>query len=119
MSIEDPHQHNIDRTPTIAYQDAPMILQNLEMGNEKNQLFFLSLLVSNHLLHNCMHYSGATSNVMTKKVTEKLNLRISRPYHNICAMDIKTIEVHGLIKGLEVHVACLPIHHDRNGHSSD
>jgi hypothetical protein len=42
---------------------------------------------------------------MTKKVMEQLNLRISRPYHNICAMDRKTIKVHGLIKGLQVHLA--------------
>jgi hypothetical protein len=52
--------------------------------------------------------SGATSNVMTKKVMEQWNLRISRPYHNICAMDNRTIEVHGLIKGLQVHLVAFP-----------
>jgi hypothetical protein len=45
---------------------------------------------------------------MTKKVMEQLNLRISRPYHNICAMDNRTIEVHGLIKGLQVHLTAFP-----------
>jgi hypothetical protein len=45
---------------------------------------------------------------MTKKAMEPLNLRISRPYHNICAMDSKTIEVHGLIKGLQAHLAAFP-----------
>jgi hypothetical protein len=85
-----------------------VILQNWDRGNEKNQPFFLSLLVNNHILHNCMLDSGASSNVMTKKVMEQLNLRISRPYHNICAMDSKTIEVHGLIKGLQVHLAAFP-----------
>ena len=49
--------------------------------------------------------SRASSNIMTKKVMEQLNLRVSRPYHNICAMDSKMIEVHGLIKGLQVHLA--------------
>ena len=52
--------------------------------------------------------SGASSNVMTKKIMEILNLRISRPYHNICAMDSKKIEVCGLIKGLQVHLAAFP-----------
>ena len=52
---------------------------------------FLSLLMNDYLLHNCMLDSGASSNVMTKKVMEQLNLRISRPYHNICAMDSKMI----------------------------
>jgi ribonuclease HI len=51
---------------------------------------------------------GASSNVMTKKVMEQLNLRISRPYHNICALDSQTIEVYGLIKGLQVHLTVFP-----------
>jgi hypothetical protein len=82
-----------------------MILQNWDRGNENNQPFFLSVLVNNHLLHNCMLDFGASSNVMTKKVMEPLNLRVSRPYHNICAMDSKMIKVHGLIKILQVHLA--------------
>jgi hypothetical protein len=52
--------------------------------------------------------SGATSNVITKKVMEQLNLIISRPYHNICALDSQTIEVYGLIKGLQVYLAAFP-----------
>ncbi len=42
---------------------------------------------------------------MTKKEMEQLNLRISRPYHNICAMDSKKNEVVGLIKDLQVQLA--------------
>ena len=45
---------------------------------------------------------------MTKKVMEQLNLTISRPYHNICALDSQTIEVFGLIKGLQVYLAVCP-----------
>jgi hypothetical protein len=107
-AIENPPQDNGDKPQVVAYQDAPMIFQNWDRGNEKNRSFFLSLLMNDHLLHNCMLDSGASSNVMTKKVMEQLNLRISRPYHNICAMDSKTIEVHGLIKGLQVHLAAFP-----------
>ena len=105
-AIEEPSQVNVDKV--VAYQDAPAILQSMNNGNEKNQPFFLSLLVNNHFLHNCMLDLGASSNVMTKKVMEQLNLRISRPYHNICAMDSKKIEVFGLIKGLQVHLAAFP-----------
>jgi hypothetical protein len=64
--------------------------------------------VNDKMLHNCMLDSGASSNVMTKKVMEQLNLRISRPYHNICALDSQTIEVFGLIKGLQVYLAVCP-----------
>jgi hypothetical protein len=77
----------------------------MDRGNEKNRPFYLSLLMNDYILHNCMLDSGASSNVMTKKLMEQLNLRISRPYHNICAMDRKKIKVHGLIKGLQVHSA--------------
>jgi hypothetical protein len=64
--------------------------------------------MNDFILHNCMLDSGASSNVRIKKVMEQLNLRISRPYHNICAMDSKAIKVHGLIKGLQVHLAAFP-----------
>ena len=51
---------------------------------------------------------GASSNVMTKKVMEELNLRVSRPYHNICSMDSKRIEVCGIIKDLQLFLAAYP-----------
>jgi hypothetical protein len=35
-AIEDPPQSIVDRKPTVAYQDAPVILQNWDRGNEKN-----------------------------------------------------------------------------------
>jgi len=56
-----------------------------------------------------MFDSGASACVMTKRVMEQLNLRISRPYYNICAMDSKKIKVHGLIKDLQGH---LSVYHD-------
>jgi hypothetical protein len=107
-AIENPSQNMVDMPPAIAYQDAPVILQNMDRGNEKNRHFYLSLLMNDFILHNCILDSRASSNVMTKKVMEQLNLRISRPYHNICAMDSKKIQVHGLIKGLQVHLVSFP-----------
>jgi hypothetical protein len=80
----------------------------MDRGNEKNRPFFFSFLMNDFILHNCMLDLGASSNVMTKKVMEQLNLRISRPYNNIFVMDSKTIKVHGLIKGLQVHLAAFP-----------
>jgi hypothetical protein len=107
-AIDSPSQKSADIPPTRSYQDAPVILQNMYRGNEKNRHFFLSLLVNDFILHNCMLDPGGTSNVMTKRVMEQLNLRISRPYHNICAMDSRTIAVHGLIKVLQVHLVVFP-----------
>jgi hypothetical protein len=73
----------VERPPTVAYQDAPVILQNMDRGNEKNNPFYLSLLMNDFILHNCMLDLGATSNVMTKKVMELLttySTRESTPY---------------------------------------
>jgi ribonuclease HI len=107
-AVHEPPKNVIQKQPAIAYQDAPVILQNLDRANQKNLPFYLSLLVNDKVLHNCMLDSGASSNVMTKKVMEQLNLRISRPYHNICALDSQTIEVFGLIKGLQVYLKAFP-----------
>jgi hypothetical protein len=68
-AIEDHPQSFVDKQPTVAYKDAPIILQNWDRGNEKNLPFCLYLLVNDKVLHNCMLDSGASSNVMTKKVT--------------------------------------------------
>ena len=52
--------------------------------------------------------SGASSNVMTRKVMEQLNLRVTQPYHNVCAMDAREVEVVGIILNLQVKLAKYP-----------
>jgi len=81
---------------------------NYYMTNEDHQHFFLTLDINDRLLHNCMLDSGASTNVMTKKVMEQLNLRISRPYHNIFSMDSRKVEVLGMVKDLQVSLADYP-----------
>lgn len=52
--------------------------------------------------------SGASSNIITKKVMDQLNLKISRPYHNVCAMDSREIDVVGIILSLPVSLSVYP-----------
>ena len=52
--------------------------------------------------------SGASSNVMTIKVMEQLNLRVTRPYHNVCAMDAREVEVVGIILNLHAKLSKYP-----------
>lgn len=52
--------------------------------------------------------SGASANVMTKRVMDQLNLRISRPYHNICSMDSRKVVVLGVFKDLSISLADYP-----------
>ena len=97
-----------DKTPEVSYQDAPIYLQKMESDNKEHQPFFVTLMVNGYKLNNCMLDSGASACVTTKRVMEQLNLRVSRPYYNICAMDSKKIEVHGLIKDVQVHLSVYP-----------
>lgn len=91
-------------------RDEEIILKylNCYMTNEDHQPFFLTLDINDRLLHNCMLNSSASTNVMTKKVMEQLNLRILRPYHNICSMDSRKVEVLGVVKYLQVALANYP-----------
>lgn len=76
--------------------------------NKDHQPFYITLLFNGFRLYNFMLDLGASTTVITKRVMEQLNLRIPRPYHNIYAMDSKRIEVHGLIKDLQVHLSAYP-----------
>ena len=49
--------------------------------------------------------SGASSNIMTRKVMERMGLTISRPYQNVCAMDSREIDVMGIILNFPVKLA--------------
>ena len=63
------------------------------------------------LLHNCMLDSGSSVNTMTRKIMEQLNLKITRPYHNVGAMDSREVEVDGIIWGFPDILAKYPAIH--------
>ena len=97
-----PNNNTISEVEHIEPVDIPIVLNSVEPKREDHPPFYVSLLVDNLLLHNRMLDSGASSNVMTRKVMEQLNLRITRPYHNVCAMDAREVEVAGIILNLHV-----------------
>ena len=82
-AIKNPSQNNVDIPPAVAYQDAPVILQNMDRRNEKNGPFYLSLLMNDYILHNCMLDYGASHNLMPKVVMENLGIEITMPYHDL------------------------------------
>ena len=86
----------------------PIVLNSVDPRREDHPPFYVSLLVGNLLLHNCMLDSSASSNAMTRKVMEQLNLRITQPYHNVCVMDAREVEVVGIILNLHVKLAKYP-----------
>ena len=97
-------QEKITPTNKDYFVDLLVILQTKEQGREGHHPFYISLLMNNLLIHNCMLDSGSSSNITTKKVMEQLNLKITRPYHNVCAMDSREVEVVGIIFGFSSQI---------------
>lgn len=58
------------------------------------------------ILHKCMLDSRVVANVINLSVMKLLDLKVSRPYMNICRLDPKVVQVHGLIKDIVYLVAC-------------
>jgi hypothetical protein len=93
-------------------KDPPVLLQTMhyDQSKEEHAPFFITLVVNDLLLHNCILDSGASANVMSLKVMNQSGLKITRPYKNVCEIDSKAIQVCGVIKDLKVHLAtCYPL----------
>ena len=88
--------------------DPPVILHTRDPRKEDHPPFYMSLMIGDLLLHNCMLDSGSESNIMTKKVMQQLGLRTTRPYQNVCAIDSRPIKVEGMIERQHVRLAKYP-----------
>jgi hypothetical protein len=75
-----------------------------ERKNGNHNPFYISLLVNDLYLHNCMLDSRASTNVMSLIVMQRLGLTTTQPYRNVCAMDAREIKVFGMIKNLPVRL---------------
>ena len=83
-----------------------IILQNMNLA-ENNQPFFISLMIGDLILQNCMLDSGASTNAMPFITMYKLGLKVLMMYQNICAMDSCKVKVCGLIKDVPVGLAAV------------
>ena len=66
--------------------------------------FYISLNIHEKILHNAMHDSGASHNLMPKEVMEKLGLEITRPYKDLYSFYSSRVKCLGLIKDLCVNL---------------
>ena len=71
--------------------------------------FYVSLNVHDNILHNAMHDSGASHNLVPKAVMESLGLEITRPYKYLYSFDSIRVKYLGLIKDLCVNLAQIPV----------
>lgn len=123
-AIEGPKEQIVERTnerivrvPRETNEDVPIVLHSIDWTKEDNPPFFESMVVNDLYLHKCMYDSGASSNVITKKVMDKLSLKITRPYRNVRAMDSREVEVMGIILGLQLKLVAYPPNYFSNGYS--
>ena len=70
--------------------------------------FYINLNIHDKILHNEMHDSGASHNLMPKVVMERLGLEITRPYKDLYSFDSSRVKCLGLIKDLCVSLTQIP-----------
>jgi len=92
-----------DERPTI------MFGPHIEERGETMTPFYISLMVHEHILHNCMLDSGDSHNLMPKIFLEKLGLHITRPYHDLYSFDARKYRCLGMIKYLVVQLAQISV----------
>lgn len=80
-----------------------------EVNDDNPTPFYLSLNIHDKLLHNCLLDSGASHNLMPKKVMDELGLQITREYHDLFTFDSSRVHCIGLIKDRVVSLAQLPM----------
>ena len=98
----------IEQTTNNVFADPPTVLHTRDPRKEDHPPFYVSLMMGDLLLHNCILDSGSSSSIMTKKVMQQLDLRTTRPYQNVCAMDFRPIKVEGMIENQLVRLAKYP-----------
>jgi hypothetical protein len=84
--------------------DPPIMLQadHFRVQYDEHPSFFMTLIMNNKSLNNCMLDSGAGANMMSPKVMQQLGLKVTRPYKNVCGFESRAIPRHGVIQNVEV-----------------
>ena len=70
--------------------------------------FYVSLNFHDKILHNAMHDSGASHNLIPKLIMEKLGLEITRPYKYLYSFNSRRVNFLGLIKDLCINLTKIP-----------
>jgi hypothetical protein len=90
--------------------DPPIMLQDdhFRVLYDEHPPFFMTLLMNNKCLNNCMLDSGVGANMMSLKVMQKLGLKVTRLYKNVCCFESRAIPTHGVIENVEVCLGRYP-----------
>jgi hypothetical protein len=84
--------------------DPPIMLQadHFRVQYDENPPFFMTLIMNNKSLNNCMLDTGAGANMMSLRVMQQLGLKVTQPYRNVCGFESKAIPTHGVVENVEV-----------------
>jgi hypothetical protein len=84
--------------------DPPIMLQanHFRVQYDGHPPFFMTFIMNNKSLNNCMLDTRTGANMMSLKVMQQLDLKVTRPYMNVCGFESKAIPTHGLIENVEV-----------------
>ena len=90
--------------PEAASQDS----NKFQGKNVKPPPFYVSLIIGDKLVHNCMVDSGATSSVMPKKIADQLGL-VYRPLEKgVVQLDGSTVNTLGVVKDANLTLHACP-----------
>jgi hypothetical protein len=71
--------------------------------------FYISLNIHDKILHNFLHDSGASHNLMPKAVMDELGLDVTKNYHDLFSFDFRKFRCLSLIKYFIINLAQLPM----------
>jgi len=102
-------------TPTISdsvnlQEERPIVMfgPHIEEIDPSTPPFYVSLVIHDLLLHNCMLDSAASHKLMPLSVMEQLGIQITCPYKDLYSFDSKRVKCLGMIKDLVVNLAQIP-----------
>jgi hypothetical protein len=84
--------------------EPPIMLQfdHFKVQYGENHPFFMTLIMKNKSLNNCMLDTGVGANIMPSKFMQQLGLKVTRPYNNVCGFESKAIPTHGVVENVEI-----------------
>ena len=96
-------------------EERPMVVfgPHVEELDASTPPFYVSLVIHDMLLHNCMLDSEASHNLLPLSMMEQLGLQITHPYKDLYSFDSKRVKCLGMIKDLVVNLAQIPAKRDR------
>ena len=85
----------VERTSNNVFVDTPIVLHTRDPRKEDHPPFYVSLMMGDLLLHNCMLDLGSSSSIMMKKVIQQLDLITTRPYQMYVPWTLDRLKLKG------------------------